>query len=171
LGHSFRSVDGLFNGSPGIVTIGVYGNFLWRFSLLFKLLIDLLGCVLGDNLILDVSLALLESLGRGGDFFGRDFRLRLFVFYNLIHIVAEVTEDVIQNEVAVWLLGKNEGLDKLVMRLRFIGHLPDNLNHDVVERSLRVDIENTDFAVLEIKGLDLLADGLCSQISIVGRLC
>jgi hypothetical protein len=40
------------------------------------------------------------------------------------------TEDVIEDKIAVWLLGKEEGLHEFAPRSTFICHLANDLNDD-----------------------------------------
>jgi len=44
---------------------------------------------------------------------------------------------------------------------RLVGDFTDDLDDDVLVRSLRVDIGDTDLAVLKVERLDAVVDGLC----------
>ncbi len=76
-----------------------------------------------------------------------DSRINLLLLAFLI----DVSEDVIENKVSGGLLGKNEGLAEFLKLCRFVGGFADDLNNDVVERSLRVNVRDPDFTVLEVK--------------------
>jgi hypothetical protein len=75
-------------------------------------------------------------------------------------LLIDVSEDIIQNKVSGRLLRKDEGLDEFLELSRFVGCLADDLNDDVVDGSLRINVGDSDFAVLEIEFLDALLDGL-----------
>lgn len=76
-------------------------------------------------------------------------------------LIVYVSEDVVENEVSSRLLGKDEGLDKLLELGGFVRCFTDNLNDDIVVGCLGIDIRNADFAILEIELLDALLNGLC----------
>ena len=68
-------------------------------------------------------------------------------------------EDVVEDEVAVWLLGEEEGLDELFPRVAVVRHLSDDLNDDTaVGRRLRINRVNEHLAVLEANLRDLVVD-------------
>jgi len=70
-------------------------------------------------------------------------------------------EDVIEDKVAVRLLGKEEGLDEFAPGSTFICHLANDLNDDtVICTRLSVDRVDIDFAIVETKGSDLVMDFL-----------
>ena len=78
----------------------------------------------------------------------------------LLTFLVDVSEDVIKDKVSGWLLSENEGLDELLELGRLVGGLTNDLDDNVVEGSLRVNVGDTDFAVLEVQLLDALLDGL-----------
>jgi hypothetical protein len=91
---------------------------LWHLgALFFKPLVDRLNRLLSDNLIFDMRLCIGQTFGGCGSFFGRNLRLRLFVFNDLVLIVTEVAKDIIQDKVAIWLFRKDKGLHEFVMWL------------------------------------------------------
>lgn len=87
----------------------------------------------------------------------------LFVF----RLLSEVTEDVVENEVAVCLFGKYESLGKALVWLALVGDLANDLDDDVCVGSLRIDIGNADLCVMEIELLDAIVDSL-SLVSYCG---
>jgi hypothetical protein len=74
----------------------------------------------------------------------------------LLTLIIYVPENIVQNEVSGRLLGKDEGLDKLLELGRFVGCFTDDLNDDVIVGCLGIDVGNADFAVLETEFLDAL---------------
>lgn len=81
--------------------------------------------------------------------------------FNLfLAFLADISEYVIEDEVACRLLGKDEGLHKLFEFRRFVGRLSDDLDDNVVVRGLRVDIRDANFAVLEVEIPNTLLNGL-----------
>ena len=78
----------------------------------------------------------------------------------IISLLIDVSEDVIKNKVSGWLFGKDEGLAEFLELGGLVGGFANDLDDDVVERSLGVDIGNADFAVLEIKLANALLDSL-----------
>ena len=72
----------------------------------------------------------------------------------------DVAEDVVKYIVARRLLGQDECLDEFAVRLGLVGDLANDLDENVFERFLRIDVEDSDLAVLDIQILDTLADGL-----------
>jgi hypothetical protein len=69
----------------------------------------------------------------------------------IIALLIDVSEDVIENKVSGGLLGKDEGLAEFLEFGGLVGGFANDLDDDVVEGSLRVDIGDADFAVLEVK--------------------
>jgi len=78
----------------------------------------------------------------------------------LLTFLLNVSEDVVENEVSGWLFSQDESLTKLLELSRFVGCFTDNLDDDAILGSLRIDIRNADFAVLEIKVTDALLNSL-----------
>lgn len=78
----------------------------------------------------------------------------------IVTLLIDISQDIVQNEVARGLLGENEGLDKLLRLGSLVRSLANNLDDDVVERSLGVNIGNSDLAVLEVEGFDTFLDVL-----------
>ena len=79
----------------------------------------------------------------------------------LLRLLSKVAEDVIEDEVAVGLLGEDEGLDEALVRLALVGNLTNDLDDDVGIGALGVDVGDADLGVLEVELLDALVDGLC----------
>ena len=74
----------------------------------------------------------------------------------LDRLLLQEAEDIVEDEVAVWLLCKEEGLDKFPPRLAMVGHLADDLDDDAtVGRRLGIDGVDEDFTVLEANRCDL----------------
>jgi hypothetical protein len=84
--------------------------------------------------------------------------VNLLLFLGLL---CQVPEDVVQDEVAIGLFGKDESLHKALMRLAFVGDLANDLDDNVRVGALRVDIGDADLGIIEIKLLDAVIDGLC----------
>jgi hypothetical protein len=58
------------------------------------------------------------------------------------------------------LRGENESLSELPVGLRLVGDLADDLDDDVDVGGLRIDVGDADLAVLELKLLYPVVDGL-----------
>ena len=58
----------------------------------------------------------------------------------LLRLLSKVAEDVIEDEVAVGLLGEDEGLDEALVRLALVGDLTDDLDDNVRLGALGVDV-------------------------------
>ena len=78
----------------------------------------------------------------------------------LLTLLVYVSEDIIENEVSGWLLGKDKRLNELLEFGGFVGCFTDDLNDDVVVGSLGIDIRDPDFAVLEIEFFNPLLNSL-----------
>lgn len=78
----------------------------------------------------------------------------------LFLLLLDVPEDVVQDEVAIGLSSKDEGLGELAVRLVLVRDLADDLDDNVGIGSLRVDVGDADLAVLEIQLLYAVVDGL-----------
>jgi hypothetical protein len=125
---------------------------------LLELLVDL-GQVLlaaGDLLALGSTLVRRGGGGRSGLLNAVRSRLLLKLLL-LLRLISKVAEDVIQDEVAVGLLGEDEGLDKALVGLALVGDLTNDLDDDVGIGALGVDVGDADFGVLEVELLDALA--------------
>lgn len=83
----------------------------------------------------------------------------------LLRLLGEVSEDIVEDEVAIGLLSKNEGLRKALVRLALVGDLANDLDNDVGIGALGIDIGNADFGVVEVKVLDAVVDSLPQMIS------
>lgn len=83
----------------------------------------------------------------------------------LVILLVDVSQDVVQDEVARGLGRKNKGLDKLLGFTPFVGSLTNDLDNDIVERRLGVDVGYADFAVLEVELLDSFLDDLKANMS------
>lgn len=160
---------GLDNGDGSLInllgggTVGLGGNLLRLLGLaidLFQLLINLGGGgLIGDLGRLDSrgSLNDLRSLSDGrGNLLGNTLIL--------LNLLDEIAEDVIENVVAIGLLGQNESLGELARGLGLVGDLANDGDEDVVEGGLGVDVQDANLAVLEVKGLDLVIDSLRREI-------
>lgn len=86
--------------------------------------------------------------------------MRCSVLDFLLFLLNNVSEDIVQYEVAVCLRGKDESLGEFAVGLRLVGDLSDDLDDDVGVRSLRIDVSDADLAVLEAKLLYPVIDGL-----------
>lgn len=78
----------------------------------------------------------------------------------LLSLLVDVAEDIIENEISSGLLSKDEGLDELFEFGGFVGCFTDYLNNDIIEGALRVNVRDSDLAVLEIEFPDSLLDSL-----------
>jgi hypothetical protein len=155
------------SGSGGLLnsrgTVGLRGRLSGLLNLsvglsLLKLLINLGGCHFVDHLgLLKGSLDGLGGLGsrRSG---GGGLSSDLLLFIN------HVTEDVVENIVTIGLLSENKGLHELAGGLGLVGDLANNRDQDVVERGLRVDVQDAHLALLEVQLLNLIVDSLVRGI-------
>lgn len=76
----------------------------------------------------------------------------------------EETEDIIENEVAIGLFRKEEGLNKFLPRVSMIGHFADNLNNNTtICRRLCIYGVDVNLAILETDGSDLVVNFLLSE--------
>jgi hypothetical protein len=155
------------SGSGGLLnsrdTVGLRGRLSGLLNLsvglsLLKLLINLGGSHFVGHLgLLNGSLDGLGGLGsrrsRGG---GLSSDLLLFINH--------VTEDVVENIVTIGLLSENKGLHELAGGLGLVGDLANNGDQDVVERGLRVDVQDAHLALLEVQLLNLIVDSLVRGI-------
>jgi hypothetical protein len=87
--------------------------------------------------------------------------LLLLVLILLHGFVGKVAEDVVEDEVAVGLLGENKSLNEALVGLALVGDLTNDLDDDVGIGALGVDVGDADLGVLEVELLDALVDGLC----------
>ena len=71
-----------------------------------------------------------------------------------------VAEDVVKNKVTICLTGKNESLGELLVGLRLVRDLTNDLDDDVGVGGLGVDVGYTNFAISEVEVLDVLVDSL-----------
>jgi hypothetical protein len=78
----------------------------------------------------------------------------------LFGLVCKIAEDIVQNEVAIGLLGENEGLRETLVGLALVGDFADDLDNDVRVGALGIDVGDADFGVLVVEILDALVDGL-----------
>jgi hypothetical protein len=98
-----------------------------------KLLVDLVKILLAVcNVVLVERRVLSDRSGRGRltDAVGRCRGLLLELFL-LLGLLSKVTEDVVQYEVAVGLLGEDKCLGETLMGLALVGDLSDYLDDDV----------------------------------------
>lgn len=152
--------------SGGAVNSGwLRGGFKGRLFVdgLLELLIDLGQIVLAlrNLVILLGSLSLRNNGGRGRLLYTRRRSSRLVLkLFLLLRILSKVAEDIVEDEVAVGLLGENEGLHESLVWLTPVGDLADDLNDNVGVGALRVDVGNTNFGLVEVEILDPLVYGL-----------
>ena len=108
-----------------------------------------------------------ENRGFGGRRSGRllisGYTLLTFIFA-LSSLLLQETEDIVEDEVPVRLLGKEECLNKLFPSLSSIGHFTDDLDDNATIRGgLSIDGVNEDLAILETDGsntiVNFLGDG------------
>lgn len=92
-----------------------------------------------------------------------------FLLFLLLWVLGKVSEDVIQNKVAIGLLSKYKCLNKSFMRLALVGNLANDLDDNVRVRTLRVNVGDTDFGVVEVKLLDSIIDGLEGNVLIAAQ--
>lgn len=152
-------LDGLNSSSRGsAVGLGLLEDS--RLGIKLKLLVDNIGDDLSLGLLngglglghLDVS----DVLGGWGSSLLVDSSLNnLF-----LGLLIDVAEDIVEDEVSGWLLGEDEGLDELLQLGRLVGGLANDLDDDGLIGTLGVDVRDADLAVLELKRLDALLDGL-----------
>ena len=84
---------------------------------------------------------------------GVEFHLVLFLFF------LEVSEDVVEDKVAVGLFGQEECLGELSPWATVVGHFTNNEEDDSPScRCLRVDRVDEDFAVVVTDGVDTFVD-------------
>lgn len=72
----------------------------------------------------------------------------------------DVAEDVVEDEVTICLTSENESLGELLVWLRLVRDLTDDLDDDVGVGGLRVDIGYTNLAISKVEVLDVLVDSL-----------
>lgn len=166
--------DGSFLGLDNLSSLRNGGSvFLGRGrgnGALGLLLLDLLELVVNlSNLLLignslmggNLDSRLLSTRGRllvaSGGSSGILGNLLLGKFFFLLF---DVPEDVVQDEVAIGLSSKDEGLGELAVRLVLVRDLADDLDDNVGIGSLGVDVGDADLAVLEIQLLYAVVDGL-----------
>jgi len=78
----------------------------------------------------------------------------------LLTLIIYVSEDIIKDEVSSRLLGKDEGLNKLLELSGLVGCFTDDLNDNVIVGGLGIDVGDADFAVLEIELFDTFLNSL-----------
>ena len=85
--------------------------------------------------------------------------LRLLLFALLNGLLLQEAEDVIEDKVAVGLLGEEKRLHEFPPSFALVRHLTDDLNDDTaICRRLSVDRVNEDLAILEADGSDLVVN-------------
>jgi hypothetical protein len=156
---------GLFNLLGYLLSGSCGSNLLDSWLLLdslLQLVVNLVQVLLaGRDLVALVELSVVGGGGgRGwlGDTVGRR-RLLLLVLI-LLGLLGKVAEDVVEDEIAVGLLGKDKGLDEALVGLALVGDFANDLDDDIGIGALRVDVGDTDLGVLEVELLDALIDGL-----------
>src|ERR1700733_12670364 len=83
-----------------------------------------------DNLFVD------HNGGNGNSFSCIYFLVLIFV---LVGVLLEVSENIVEHEVTIWLLGEKKCLSKLSPWLAVVRHLADSLDYNtIIRRSLRV---------------------------------
>lgn len=142
---------------------------------LFQLLVDLVGRGVGICLAFDIGVV---GGGGLGLFMSRTSRSSSqnhwcflcvfrgnFIGEQLLIVLDQISDNIVQHIVAAGLFSQDEGLHESTRRLGLVGNLADDADDDVIERRLRINVENTDLAVLEIELLDALMDGLNAKRS------
>jgi hypothetical protein len=87
--------------------------------------------------------------------------LLLLPVITLNGLLLQKAEDIIEDEVAVGLLGEEKGLDKFAPGLVAVGHLTDDLDDDpAICRRLSIDRVDEDLAILEANRGNFLVDFL-----------
>lgn len=81
----------------------------------------------------------------------------------ILRLLSEVAEDVVEDEVAVGLLGEDESLREALVRLALVRDLTDDLDDDVGVGTLRIDVRNADLGVMEVEILDAVVDSLSTH--------
>jgi hypothetical protein len=92
----------------------------------------------------------------------------LVQLFLLLGLLGKITEDVVQYEVTVGLLGEDECLGETLVGVALIGDLADDLNDNVGLGALGVDVGDANLRVLEVVELDALVD--CLLLSASSRL-
>lgn len=140
-------------GSGGLLSRLVLGGLqllvdLVQILLGFGSLVSLLGCRGSGSRLLDI--------GSGS----RSIVLGLLL---ILRLLSEVAEDVVEDEVAVGLLGEDESLREALVRLALVRDLTDDLDDDVGVGTLRIDVRNADLGVMEVEILDAVVDSLSTH--------
>jgi hypothetical protein len=78
----------------------------------------------------------------------------LVQLFLLLGLLGKITEDVVQYEVTVGLLGEDECLGETLVGVALIGDLADDLNDNVGLGALGVDVGDANLGVLEVLFLD-----------------
>jgi hypothetical protein len=101
---------------------------------------------------ISARLGLLNTISRGGGI--------ILEILLLLRLLGKVAEDVVEDEVAIRLLGEDECLGKALMGMTLVRDLANYLDDNIGLRTLGIDIGDADFGVLEIEELDALVDSL-----------
>lgn len=153
-------------GLRGLDLLGSNWLSSWLFLCCLKLLINL-GQVLLTvcNLAAVVERCILrDSRGRGRLLYAVCGLLLKVLL--LLWLLSKVAEDIIENEVAVGLLGEDEGLGETPVGLALVGDLTNDLDDDVRLGALSVNVGDANLGVLEVEKLDALTDGLLLSATI-----
>lgn len=150
-----RLGGGLDGGGGGRVLGGGAG--------LLELLVDSLGVKCGRAALSRLFDVHLLWLGLCGELLGglnlRSWSSLLDSGLGLLTLI-NVSQDIIQQVVSSRLAGEDESLDEFLGLFVLVGNLADDLDDNVIVRGLGVDIGDADLALLEIKLLNALGDGL-----------
>lgn len=108
--------------------------------------------------------------GENGDRFGNGRSRGLLVSGCLLvfafilalgSLLFEETEDIVKDEISIWLFRKEERLNKLFPSLSAIGHFTDDLDDDATIRGgLSVNGVNENLAILETDGSNTIMNFL-----------
>ena len=92
---------------------------------------------------------------------GRRSNVRFRLVAVLNRFFFQEAKDVVENEVSIRLLGKEERLDEFLPSLSLVRHLADDLNNDTaICRGLSINRVDEDLAVLETDRSNLAVDFL-----------
>ena len=87
--------------------------------------------------------------------------MRKVLFLLNVNLLLEIAEDIVEDKVAVWLFGKEEGLGEFAPCPIVIGHFADNEDDDTaVGGRLGIDVVNVDLALVVADSGDAVVDFL-----------
>ena len=109
----------------------------------------------GTRLRLNVTHVGINSLRLGG---GRSLLSLGSSLLLLLKTLINIAHDVVEHKVPRRLLCEDEGLDELLGLEVIVGQLANDLDDDVVSRLLRIDVGDTNLALLEALTLNPFLD-------------